>query len=258
MKKALCLLLSAVMIISVMAGVDLSAYAQSANEDAVQTCIITNPYYNDIVEEAAVTSQINDDIDNEASTFCYSAPAMRSTVYTADNAAKVLRDKMVARTESVSINVLTPLTNVSEIANEIFWKAVSQEFSESSVDGDYLMWHWSYVYAAGVPITMGSKNNEFLLQFELDYYSTAAQEKKVTEKVNSVLKELNLDGKSDYRKIRLIHNFVCETAKYDYEHYENDSYKVQFTTYGALIGGYAVCQGYASLFYRLCTESGVS
>ncbi len=95
------------------------------------------------------------------------------------------------------------------------------------------------------------------IKYELDYYSTADQEQAVTERLGEVMSELDLDGKSDYEKVKTIHDFICLNTTYDYEHFGIDSYVTQFSAYGALVDGRSVCQGYANLFYRMCLEAGV-
>lgn len=256
MKKVLSLMMALAMLISVVGGIDLSAYAQTG-DSRVYVDTFVNPYYEDLFG--------NENDDNGVSAYSYSedeadfyyeAPSVYATTYTEDRAIEILRDKMVARTGSVTLTVQT-VRGVSSAAQYIMSEAISQERSISSVDGDYLMWNFHKAEAYSNILSTGA-TNKYRIQFNMEYLTTAAQEQQVTSKVKSVLKSLNLDGKSDYQKILLIHNFVCENARYDYEHVYDTSYKVQFTTYGALINGYTVCQGYATLFYRLCMESGIS
>ena len=51
--------------------------------------------------------------------------------------------------------------------------------------------------------------------------------------------------------------WICQNVSYDYAHVGNTEYLKQFSAYGALVEGTAVCQGYAVLLYRLLLESGV-
>lgn len=252
MKKVLSLFMSLVMLASVTAGTDLSVYAQAKDTEPDFSYTYVNPYYEGKIDE----SVFSEDEEEDSDAFSYTAPKLYATAYSEAKAIEVLRDKMVARTKTVTLNVVTQRAGndaLKYIANE----ALSQEHSVSSTDGDYLLFNMYGMQGYGIVISMGSKN-EYQLTFEMEYLTTAAQEKEVTARINSTLKELNLSGKSDYRKIRLIHNFVCENAKYDYEHMDDITYKMQFSTYGALIKGVTVCQGYATLFYRLCMESGIS
>ena len=84
------------------------------------------------------------------------------------------------------------------------------------------------------------------LQFE----HTHAQEAQLDAAVAELLADLNLSGKSDYEKVRTIYDWMCRNIAYDYS-YSN------YSPYYALCERSAVCQGYATLFYRLCLEVGV-
>lgn len=66
-----------------------------------------------------------------------------------------------------------------------------------------------------------------------------------------------LDGKSNYYKIETIHDFVCRCTDYKEDYATNTEGASPHSAYAALIEGNAVCQGYATLFYRLCLEAGL-
>ena len=84
------------------------------------------------------------------------------------------------------------------------------------------------------------------------YTSTAEQEDQVDAMIPQVLESLSLSGKTDYEKIKIIHDYIVNHITYT----QNNDYECH-STYAALIKGEAVCQGYASLFYRLCREAGI-
>ncbi len=125
------------------------------------------------------------------------------------------------------------------INNQIAWK----RFNNSTVDiSDTLFTiHFIYTYA-------------------VDYYASAEKEEKVDEEIARILSSdgpLNLEGLTDYARVKAIHDFICGTITYDDEHVNDNSYKLQYTPYAALFDHTAVCQGYALLFYRLCLEAGI-
>ncbi len=244
--------MAAVMLVSITAGIDLSAYAKTESIGEEYSYSYVNPYYEGKIAE----TELADEDDEESDGFTYKAPTVYATAYSDGKAIEILRDKMVARTKSVTLNVVTPRAG-NDALQYIAEQAISQERSVSTADGDYLRWNMYSMQGRGRVIKLGAKN-EYQLTFEMEYLTTAAQEKEITNKVKTVLQKLNLNGKSDFRKLKLIHDFVCENAKYDYDHLDDYNYKVQFSTYGALIKGVTVCQGYSTLFYRLCKEVGIS
>ena len=92
--------------------------------------------------------------------------------------------------------------------------------------------------------------------YRLGYYTTKEQEEITADSIAQVLRSLNLEGKSTYRKIREIYEFVVNNVSY-YDT-ETDLYPdFVFTAYGTLTQREAVCQGYSQLFYWLCNESGI-
>ena len=126
-------------------------------------------------------------------------------------------------------------------------------------EGDYLRYQWGGYNPKVAMENLVPTDTTYIVtvsnKFELDYYSTAAQEQAVTEQLGEVMVGLELDGKSDYEKVKAIHDFICRNTTYDY--LEDDENVTQFTAYGALIEQTAVCQGYANLFYRMCLEAGI-
>ena len=89
------------------------------------------------------------------------------------------------------------------------------------------------------------------------YYLTPEQEKEFQASAQKVLKELRLEGKSAYEKIRSIYNYICSHVTYDYAHLEDENYVLQYTGYAALKYHTAVCSGVADLFYYLANAAGV-
>ncbi len=95
------------------------------------------------------------------------------------------------------------------------------------------------------------------MKFNVEYFTTLEQEQAVTEKLGEVMPELELDGKSRYEKIKTIHDWIVNHNEYDHVHVGDETYRTQYTAYGALIDQTSVCQGYAVLFYRMCLEAGI-
>ena len=93
--------------------------------------------------------------------------------------------------------------------------------------------------------------------YQLGYYTTKAQETVVTNTIEQVIRSLNLDGKSKYKKIKAIYEFIINNVTY-YDIKSNDYPDFIFTAYGALAQREAVCQGYSQLFYRLCNDCGIN
>ncbi len=126
------------------------------------------------------------------------------------------------------------------LLGQIAWERTIQSKAAVYGDNDYAVISFSYTY-------------------NMTYYTTSDEERVVTETISEILSDgtLNLDGLSDYEKIKAIHDFVCNQTTYDTYYYGNQTQLHQYTAYAALIEGTAVCQGYSLLFYRLCLEAGI-
>ena len=69
-----------------------------------------------------------------------------------------------------------------------------------------------------------------------------------------ILKELDIENKTDYERIAAIHDYICDSTEYEAA---ADGENIRRTAYGALIEGKAVCQGYSLALYRLLLEAGI-
>ena len=257
MKKILSLLLSAVICISVFTAVDFSAYAKAS----ICTYFEINPSGVDEETKEELIEKAEEDLNvysSSASSYEISstiaAPQKSASYPTSLDAAMTLRDNMVKRIADISVTFLSGDINSDKAMMSVFNKAVDQKYSVSNQDGDYLK------YNCGAASVSGSRqyvSGKYLyrLTYHFDYFTTYAQEQQVTKKVAEVFKELNISEKSDYKKALAIHDYVCQTINYDYAHYGDYDYMPQFCTYQGLFNGVAVCQSYATLYYRLAYEA---
>lgn len=195
-----------------------------------------------------------------------------------NNAAKELRKTMVDRVGEINFTyeseswMFSPEAfgndpaaqaalgaEVNLIMERIYQLAIAH--TGAGNEGDYLRWHlksceegFTYGY-----IQEGNQAKDFVytFRFTLTYYTTKNQEDAVSAKVQSVLSQLNLAGKTDYEKIKAIYDYLCDNVVYDNANLNNQSYDLKYSAYAALINGTSVCQGYSNLLYRMALEAGV-
>lgn len=90
---------------------------------------------------------------------------------------------------------------------------------------------------------------------QFDKEALIFMKEKAYEKAQEIINEIFDDKEfSDFEKARLIHNYLVLNTEYDLDQTDDAIY----TSFGALINGKAVCQGYASAFNLLCKLSGVN
>ena len=164
-----------------------------------------------------------------------------------------VRGKMIAREESIYINV----------PEEVFAQLDLLEYADimdhtgDPCGGDYLHSAINY-FGANYSTTGGG---EYWVEYYFGYKTSADEEAETDAEVERLISSLGLkDGsKSDYDKVKAIHDYIVENVEYDYDTYYGitTDYWETYTGYGAIVMHLAVCQGFSSMFYRLCLEAGI-
>ena len=206
-----------------------------------------------------------------AETSLQTAPSAQTAVaaqavdyFTETEAVAALRKQMVARKETMTLNVKLPSgTDIEEAVTGI-WDKAMEHVSGSGTTGDYLHWQHSGYDCPPVDYWDDDTNITFTVTFQRHpktsaiWFTTAAQEAALTNYIrNTILPQLSLGGKTTYQKVQAIYNWITANVKYDYSHLSDPTYLTQYTAYAAAVQKKAVCQGYANLFYRLANDAGV-
>lgn len=173
-----------------------------------------------------------------------------------EEAAVALRDAMKDRENYVTIAIYEKVDeeSIKTIIGDVF--DIALEHTGKPKEGDYLKYQFAdYKGKAKTDLHWGRP--VVIIRYVINYYTDADKEKETDKKVKAILKELDLKDKSDYQKIRAIHDYLCDHVEYDTEKSGDDKGGTEHTAYGALVEGKSVCQGYAISMYRLLLESGV-
>lgn len=102
-----------------------------------------------------------------------------------------------------------------------------------------------------------SINDNGEVNLKIYYLYTDEQIKKIDKKTNEILKELINDEMSDYEKIKTMHDYIINNAKYDVSRNEDGTSKhLSYLAYGPLFEGYATCNGYTDLMSIYLTKMG--
>lgn len=230
-------------------AISLSLATPAMAEEVVQPIETTyvNPVYADIVSEEELQTS-----DFQPPIAMFAAPT-----YETDETviAEQIRAAMVERIEDVTLYYATS----EELPDDFLDSWMEMAFAETKVpnEGDYLRWQMG-----GADCSAGGYITDkiyYTVQLKIYYYTNAEQEAIVDERVEELIESLGINNKmSDYKKVSLIYEWICNNVVYDYPHLNNSSYKLQFTAYAALVNGTSVCQGYSNLLYRLLREVGIN
>ncbi len=186
--------------------------------------------------------------------------AMPSGLTQADKAAissavSSLRSAMVNREATVSVEVNLSSTAFFPDTISLASLITEQAYANipGTVTGDYLNWHLHKVV-----MIISWSDADYTIDYEMDYYTTAAQESAVGAFISRKLASFAFtDQTPEYDKVRTIYDCVRDTVSYDYAHLNDSSYLLKQSAYAAAINGTAVCQGYATLLYRFLRSAGI-
>ena len=228
------------------------AVEQSSNED-VSGGIDINPLYAEWTTEEEIAAWAQTVPRDEASL------DSEIEVDGLNAALDFLIDQMVAREEVINITV-----NYEEFGNSpsydayVLLRAALEEMPDSTgTEGDYLKCHYR---GSEYSVSIDYSQTQATFSYVVYYLTTKEQEAMVTQKLEQVYDSLNLDAYSGEAKIGKIYDYITNSVTYDYEHVDVGAsvYPIAWSAYGGLIDGTCVCQGYASLTYRMLKENGIS
>ena len=117
-----------------------------------------------------------------------------------------------------------------------------------------------YINIEKITKITGTKYNVFINNGnEISYYSNGFYSKEDVEEYETQIEQVkdqivaSVQGKSDYEKIKIIHDYLIDTIEYENDLTQNNVYDI----YGALVSKKCVCEGYAKAFQYLMNEVGI-
>lgn len=220
-----------------------------ADSSVIHRQIHINPLYKDVVDQKQLFSTLN------------GAPRLYSDTQpqeagSADEAAVILRKGMENREARIAISCpADAITPTDGVLDEIAEKAMEE--TGVPTQGDYIRWTyagWSGSYS----LESDDEGRHYVFVYDCKYYTTAAQEAELSEKIDSVLQSLDInDESSDYDVICAVYDYICANVSYDYDNLNDSEYLLKYTAYAAMINKTAVCQGYSALMYRMLQQKNI-
>ena len=242
-KRVISCILTVLILASVLPA---NAFADSS---VIHRQIHINPLYKDVVDQKQLFSTLN------------GAPRLYSDTQpqeagSADEAAVILRKGMENREARIAISCpADAITPTDGILDEIAEKAMEE--TGVPTQGDYIRWTyagWSGSYS----LESDDEGRHYVFVYDCKYYTTAAQEAELSEKIDSVLQSLDInDESSDYDVICAVYDYICANVSYDYDNLNDSEYLLKYTAYAAMINKTAVCQGYSALMYRMLQQKNI-
>lgn len=177
-----------------------------------------------------------------------------------DSIAEDLREVMVERGASIDIYYKDTVALDGDTLYNILiqWRDLALCETENAYEGDYLRYVWSGITPDTITYISCGTYYYYHIPLNITYYTTKAQEDAFDAELEKVIESFGFTGASTPRqKSDKIYKYITENVTYDYANLNDDTYTLKYSAYAALINKTAVCQGYATLYYRLARECGL-
>ena len=171
-----------------------------------------------------------------------------------------MRETMVERGALVNLYYKSAVQHNSNSLQALLvdWREIAFLETENPNEGDYLRYVYSRLSSEKVTVLSDGESFYYHIPLQIGYYTTKAQENVVDAKIEEVIEDFDFNASSTPRqKSDTIYEYITDNVVYDYDTLYDDDYTLKYTTYAALMNGTAVCQGYATLYYRLARECGL-
>lgn len=210
----------------------------------------------ELLENSDTSNQVLEaNEESDSNNFLYSAADGTNYFTDETEASLYIVDRMVEHQTEILIYVTASVYNKyagDDFAINFMYASLVDRENCASYEGDAI--RWIYKGCSYYPNNSTVYNGVMYYRIwlvNLTYQITLDEEAELQEAINDELDMLGIDEMdSEYDKVKAIHDFICDNCDYDY------TYK-KYTAYDAMIGKSAVCEGYATLFYRMCKEAGL-
>ncbi|MBQ7299887.1 MAG: leucine-rich repeat protein [Clostridia bacterium] len=171
-----------------------------------------------------------------------------------EDVGEALLAGLLTREEQITVGYHQTEDATDDFIVDIFNEAIKHTGVPDA--GDYLRYNLGgfqcdYAYQSSDTGTI------YTLTYHPQYYTDAEQEAELAAEIDRVLSLLDVADADEYEKSTALYDYICSNVVYDYANLNDELYNLKYTAYAALIDGTAVCQGYATLYYRMALELGL-
>lgn len=166
---------------------------------------------------------------------------------------KLLRKTLYLLENNVNIDISSYNGSATDDFEGVFNRAMKVVTDITGINNFVDLWEWKY--------RSDSKSLKVYLTYRYTKNECFIKKKNVTDALNRA--RYIVSGKitadmSDYAKEKILHDYIINNTRYDYENYLNHTLSDEsFEEYGCLVLGTAVCEGYSEAMKLLCDLSGI-
>ena len=161
------------------------------------------------------------------------------------------RDKFYKHNSKIVIKVKSKSNDPQRLYEKM--KDVIYAETSNPNQGDYMRWD---VDETEEILSYKKSGSYYYYTFTIyvEYFTTVSEREKLDSKVKSLIKGFKFTNKtSTYDKVKKVYDYVCKNVTYA----KSNSDKKVYSAYNALVKKKAVCQGYATLLYKIYRTMGI-
>lgn len=170
-----------------------------------------------------------------------------------NNAGQLAQQQLINRISQFDVSFdLSKSYEPNNVPTDFMNSIFANDNKISYKAGDYLFFTYNQI---DYKCEITDNNNFYNYKFTVyaTYYDDLQQENYIDTKTDEIIRNMNLNGLSDYDKASKINDWIYDNLSYDY----NVIGYLPFTAYNALTTGKVVCQGYSTLTYLLSCKAGL-
>ncbi len=173
----------------------------------------------------------------QAAQYLAVAVTNEETVHSPVELEQRIIEKLYARESHFTMRYMSDTANLDDLLNGIINGIIREDdYLRYSIKG----WQWRWAGFAG----------DVHIHFRIEHLISQEEEKYIDSKVEAILRKIFSPGMDDHLKVKAVHDYIVSNVAYDTKMEE-------FTPYGALTKGRAVCQGYSLLAYKMLQKAGI-
>ena len=216
----------------VFAMLPVTAFADEITYIEDQSFTFINPLYADTITE--------DDLVKPDPITPFSTYASRNGYCDATTASELVRDGLVAREKTIIVNACCDFNSMDTVYQDMENLVenvldAAMVHTGNPIEGDYLRWQYAGCHYEVTDAWTDGISLNMTIEYTMTYYTSATQEAQLDAAVSKLLSQLNVSDLSDYGKLKTIYDYITSHVTYDYANLNDDSYKLKFTAYAALM-----------------------
>lgn len=275
---SILLLLVAVMLVGIVGILGYVIYSEIIGEGSIQIDLVGEAGYPTIeytpkkenITSSTMEPDIFSGVDGENTSIEEASDQYRHLYNQLDSSAKLIYDKLYENKENLktgtytiqfgnSFQELLSKENGDEELKKQYQSAIEALVYENP-DIFYLDATNMYINIEKITKITGVKYNVYINNgSKTSYLAEGFYSKEDVDRCQAQIEMerdkilAKVNGKSDYEKIKIVHDYLIDNIEYDTTILQSNIYNI----YGALVNKKCVCEGYAKAFQYLMNEIGI-